>query len=263
MKFLKFNNLSRFSKIEHFITYRKGGCYNSPFSCFNLSLSTGGSEVITNRNILAKELKTELNNFVFQNQTASNNISIITSKNKGAGTIDYSTSIKNNDSLITNEQDIYITVLAADCVPILMYDAKKNIVAATHAGWQGTVKKIAQHTVLAMQSNFNSDVENIYVGIGPAIGKCCYEIGNDVAEIVKNNFSYYNKILSDKKNDKYYLDLQTANLLQLTEIGIPKKKIEITKICTFCENNLFFSARKKDLGRFASGIKLQKITNYE
>jgi YfiH family protein len=101
-------------------------------------------------------------------------------------------------------------VLQADCVPILFYDPNKKVIGIAHAGWKGTVSKIARNTVNAMNKNYNSKPKDIIAGIGPAIGPCCYEVKLDVVKKVEKSLDNGKEIII-VRDGKYYLDLWKAN----------------------------------------------------
>ncbi len=254
-----FNNLSNYSEIKHFVSSRNKKIGDKTFNNFNISLESNipAEEVIKNRNLLSDSVKIPLNNFVMQNQVHGDNILVITEKYRGKGTLNHSDAIQNSDGMITNKKNICLFLFAADCMPILFYDYKKNVIGAAHSGWKGTVLKIAQKTVLKMESEFNSDLKDIIVGIGPSISVRNYEIGENVVKEVEKAFGTKKRYLKFNKNtQKYHFDLWFAAKDQLLEVGIPKNNIEISGYCTFNNNDLFFSARKNNTGRFGAGIML-------
>jgi hypothetical protein len=126
----------------------------------------------------------------------------------------------------------------ADCVPIILADPVRLVVGIVHAGWHGTYKKIIKVAVEAMVNEFGSDKQKIESAIGPAIGSCCYRIGEDLAY----KFTSYKSAI-DKRDAKYYLDLKKANLLQMIEAGIDRRNIFVSDICT-SSNADFFSYRR-------------------
>jgi len=255
LELFKFKNLSLEKDIEHFITTKKGGFSKPPFEFNNMSLENSDTRTVENRKKLAKELNLNLENFVYQYQTHTDNITIIDQSHKGKGIIDINDAIQENDALITNKRKICLVVMAGDCVPILLYDRNLKIIAAIHAGWKGTVKKIPSKAVELLFEKYNSKPQDIIVGIGPSIGKCCYEIGDEVKKQIESNFQYSNKLLKfNPERQKYHFDLWLANKLQLVEIGISDENIEIAEICTKCNQNTYYSARTGDLGRFSAGI---------
>jgi len=165
--------------------------------------------------------------------------------------------------MVTNVPDICLTILVADCVPMLFYDPVKKAIGVCHAGWKGTLKSVALNTVKTMEKAFGSSPRDIMVGIGPgigpSIGPCCYKVGPEVISQVENVFqTKKGYIINEAKDGKGYFDLWKANLEQLLHAGIDRKNIEIAERCTCHEPDLFFSYRhqKGDTGRFAAGIML-------
>lgn len=155
------------------------------------------------------------------------------------------------DAIITDIKGISIGILTADCAPLLFLDSGKKVIAAVHAGWKGTASKIASKTVKMMIERFESRPQEIRVAIGPVIGACCYEVGQEVVDAVG-----YRGNASVQREDKWYLDLPRGNLLQLQEMGIAD--IDVSGICTSCRTDLFFSHRgeKGKTGRQLSFISL-------
>lgn len=155
------------------------------------------------------------------------------------------------DAIITDIKGISIGILTADCVPLLFLDSRNKVMAAVHAGWKGTASKIASKTVKMMIERFESRPQEIKAAIGPAIGACCYEVGQEVLDAVG-----YRGNASVQREGKWYLDLPRANLLQLQEMGVAD--IDVSGICTSCRTDLFFSHRgeKGKTGRQLSFISL-------
>jgi YfiH family protein len=157
------------------------------------------------------------------------------------------------DALVTDQPNVVLTILTADCVPILLYDRVRQAIGAVHAGWRGAHKGIVHKTLKVMSEAFGTDPADLIVGIGPAIGGCCYEVGGEVAM----HFEAYPDAITPKKNGKYLLDTKQINVQQLIEVGVPKSHIETSPICTLCEHERFFSYRAdKTAGRFMSCIML-------
>ncbi|MFD3156479.1 peptidoglycan editing factor PgeF [Haloimpatiens sp. FM7330] len=152
----------------------------------------------------------------------------------------YDGQIHQGDALITNNKGVAIGVFTADCVPVLIFDKKKKVIAAVHSGWKGTFNLIVSKTIDKMIQEYGSKIENIVIYIGPHISKCCYEIGNDVKEKFELNDLYGREVINDNK-----LDLTKCIDKQLRMKNILQKNIHIIKNCTFCDiNNNWFSYRK-------------------
>ncbi|MEK6657105.1 MAG: peptidoglycan editing factor PgeF, partial [Nitrospirota bacterium] len=152
------------------------------------------------------------------------------------------------DAHITDRHGIALGVVTADCVPVLLIDRKKRIVAAVHAGWRGTAKKILQKTVKKMSDSFGSKPEDMIAGIGPSIGQCCYEVDEKVIEPMQKEFGYLNRFSIQKKENKWHLDLQMMNKEQLIETGLMPYNINIVNLCTSCHSDLFYSYRRDGAG---------------
>jgi YfiH family protein len=253
--------MPNFYRFEHFksqarllqLVTTKSDAY--PYS-FSLALHTGEEKesIIHNRQKLVRKLQTKSNlHFIVANQTHSDIIRII-SEEKTQGWNSTHDAIQECDAMITDKPNIILSILTADCVPILLYDTKKNVVAAIHAGWKGTKAEITYKTVKKMQKFFNSKPEDIIAGIAPSIGSCCYEVGEDVA---KHFFQISHSFT--KKGEKYMLDLAYINKIQLLNSGLHTKQIEMSNVCTSCNVEHFFSYRKEKgcSGRFMSMIGLR------
>jgi YfiH family protein len=150
-------------------------------------------------------------------------------------------------------------VQTADCVPILLFDPEKKVVAAVHAGWRGTVSKILAKTVGQMVEKFDCQPSDIVAGIGPSIHMHAYEVGAEVVEAVQDNFGNSTALLKPSLTEgKAFFDLWEANKTILIESGIPEENIEVMGLCSFEHADLFYSARRDgiDTGRMVSGIRL-------
>ncbi len=221
---------------------------------FTLALHTNedSSIVLSNREQIAQSIGSEYS-FIVANQTHSDNIEIIDTK-ESRGWSSLQSAVEDCDGLITNQKGVVLTILTADCVPILLYDRVKEVVAIVHAGWRGTKMGIAMRCVAKMEEEFSSSPSDIVVGIAPSIGRCCYEVDEDVAS---HFFDYPNGVT--KRGEKYHLDLPLINQEQLISIGVAKESIEMSNICTSCSVDEYFSYRKEGgcSGRFMSLIGLK------
>jgi len=160
--------------------------------------------------------------------------------------------------MITNEPNLCLTLMAGDCVPLLFHDPIKKVIAGAHAGWRGTYKEIAKFTIKKMISEFGCVASDIIAGIGPSISQKNYEVDDKVYHEFENRFDNLSSIFNESnKKGKYYLNLWEANKQQLILAGLNEENIEISEMCTFEQNNLFFSARQGDEERFVAGIMLE------
>ena len=243
-----FKNLSKEKKCRHLVTQKES---SYPYS-FSLALHTEeeSSQIVENRDRIKKLFPNM--HFIVANQTHSANITII-EKSVESGWRSLEDAIEHCDALITNQTDIMLTILTADCVPILLFDPVERVVAAVHAGWRGTKEEILLKTVERMRESFNSNPVNIIAGIAPSIGECCYEVDWSVAEHFQKIQNAYTK-----KTNKYMLDLPHINKIQLLKSGVKIENIELSNICTSCKVESYFSYRKERgcSGRFMSMIGL-------
>lgn len=170
------------------------------------------------------------------------------------------------DALITKLKNICICISTADCVPILIYDTENNVIAAIHAGWRGTVKRIVEKTISKMRDEYNTNPEDCISLIGPSISKDRFEVGDEVYEVFRNeNFnmkeiaSLY-PVANNPGKQKWHIDLWAANRLQLIGAGIKDSNIGIVGICTYDNVDTYFSARKLGIcsGRIITGIMMTK-----
>lgn len=248
----RFENLSPFSEITHFVTERRGGVSLEEKSSLNLGKSVGDDPdaILENRRRLVNALRIGIEKLVIPHQTHTNHVESISTENIPP--------LNNTDALVTNKRGICLTVLAADCVPVLLYDPKQSVIAAVHSGWRGTTQKIVTQTILKMIQLYNCSPQDILAGIGPSIGPTSYEVGEEVIQAVISSFGENSQLLSPGDNGKGYLNLWKANQVQMEAMGIPLKNIEIAGICTFINHDQFFSARhsKNKGGRFSAGIML-------
>ena len=187
------------------------------------------------------------------------------------------------DGLVTATPGLLLGVQTADCLPIILVDSKRRAAGVFHAGWRGTVKRIVEKGVGEMHRCFGTRPEDLKAAIGPGIGGCCYEVGEEVRTKFESQFSYAAKLFhevkdSDPVREKYpllflsarapghgelppkiFLDLAEANRRQLLSVGVPAKRIAASPLCTNCRTDLLFSyrAEKAKTGRMmaVAGIR--------
>lgn len=249
--FYTFENLSAYPKLLHFVS--------------SGAMDIGYPDGIASGNMLyARQKLGEVVGFdakvmTLGHQVHSCHVVCVRQEDCGRGGRDRESRIPDTDALVTNLPGICLTVLSADCVPILLFDPEKEVIAAVHAGWRGTVAGIAAETVRTMQKEYGCRPETIRAGIGPSIGKCCFEVGKDVAERFLEAFRNTSSVVTTaEREEKYYVDLWEANRLFLISAGLSAGNIELALLCTRCHPGEFFSYRYNgnDAGRFGAGIML-------
>lgn len=175
------------------------------------------------------------------NNHASTPLRLYASYNSSPPHLLTSSPYDNTDALIASQSQIALALNFADCVPLIFYDPVKKIIASAHAGWKGTAAKIGVKTVQKMVNKFGCEAKDIIALIGPAIGRCCFEVKDDVKKQLLETIDKSNHPqLLDENN----LDLKLINKFQLLAIGV--KKIDVCEYCTSCQNELFFSYRKEN-----------------
>jgi purine-nucleoside/S-methyl-5'-thioadenosine phosphorylase / adenosine deaminase len=181
------------------------------------------------------------------------------------------------DASATNRPGLLLAVQTADCVPILLADLKRRAVAAVHAGWRGTLRRIVAKAIGKMQMQFGTKPADLLAAIGPSIGGCCYEVGTEVASEFRSQFAnaseWFDELRTgDEPNPLQWLnmappghqpppksvllDLRKANRAQLLDAGLRAQNIIVSDLCTACRRDLFFSYRKEagTTGRLLSAI---------
>ncbi|QEK11964.1 peptidoglycan editing factor PgeF [Crassaminicella thermophila] len=253
-------NFDNTGLVKSCFTSRVGGVSKDEYNSLNLGLKTCDKKenVINNYRLICEALDIPMSKLVCSDQVHGDNIKIVTEKDCGKGILKYS-DIIGVDALITNIKNVALVTVYADCVPIFLLDPMKKVIALIHAGWRGTVSKIAKKVVKKMMEEFNSKPEECLAAIGPSIGKCCYEVDKGVIDKFNENFTNLDKFVISKGNNKYMLDLWEANKIVLKEIGILERNIIISGMCTMCNKEIFFSYRKANgiTGRMAAIMELR------
>ncbi|MBI5127702.1 peptidoglycan editing factor PgeF [Candidatus Roizmanbacteria bacterium] len=160
------------------------------------------------------------------------------------------------DGVITKEEGAVLTVVTADCSPLVFVDKERGIIAVSHQGWRGSVKRMAQKIVEKMIDS-GADINSIKVAIGPAIGECCYDIDDDRYFEFREEFDGYTEKIFHHRGGKWHLNLSLLNYLLLVEKGVKKENIDFFPFCTKCDKEHFFSFRRdkrSDFGEMFSFI---------
>lgn len=211
-----------------------GGVSKTPYKSLNLAYHVHDNplDVDINRQILAK--KYGIKDIISMNQVHGVSIEAVNKKSK----------IPTCDGLITNQRNLALIVLVADCIPLLLYDKQNQAIGAIHAGRAGAFGNIAQKACEAMNEHFNT--KNLKAFLGASIMQCCYEIDGEVLKYAKDNFPNY------VKNN--YLDIRGIVKYQLQNLGI---EVISKEKCTSCDKNYFSYRRDGLVGRFAGIIALK------
>lgn len=230
LSYIKPVQLSTFSELIVAQSTRHGGVSPAPFSSLNLGGSTQDEteNVRENHRIFWESLEIDGASVAKSHQVHGTAVLLVEEPGRFEG----------YDALVTKRKNIVLAVTIADCTPILIYDNKKKVIAAIHAGWRGTVAGIVSKTVVAMQENYGSDPIDCYAFIGACIDECSFEVGQEVADEFDSEFKRF-----DSSIGKYFIDLKLANKAQLLEKGILEANIEVSPLSTVADNADFFSYR--------------------
>ncbi len=241
---IKSKLLSAFPEIVFGMSTKLGGYDNPPYYN-NLSYYVGDFRDIvqSNRDEFFDKLGIKSQRLAIPQQIQGDNIEVI----------DEPGTYSDVDALITEENDIYLVVSTADCLPVAVYDKSKKVIANIHSGWRGTEKKIVTKAVKKMMTKFGSKPENMVVFIGPGINRHNFEVGPEVAEL-------FDKKYIEESDGKFYVDLLANVKDQLKELGIIDDNIECCDLCTYDEEEYLHSHRrdKTKSGRMFSVIGMKE-----
>ncbi len=239
--------------VTHGFSTRQGGLSDPPYASLNLGTHTGDEleRVQQNRQRLCNALGLDPAALVTAEQVHGDHVQVV-------GAADAGKLFPATDAMITRERMALMT-LHADCVPVLIYDPRTPAVGVAHAGWRGTVLKIAPKTIAAMGTVFGTQPADCLVGIGPSIGPCSYEVDAKVMAEFQAAFAYWQDLAEEKDAAHWYLDLWEANRQSIIGAGVPEENITLSGMCTQCNQDMLFSYRGEHgiTGRLAAVIKLK------
>jgi YfiH family protein len=244
LEVLRFANLSQLRGVVHAITTRRGGISQGRCESLNTSYSVGDLSTNVDENLrrAAESIGSRREDLFAAYQVHGRDVTIVEPDTPPR---------PRSDVLITRAPEKTLMMRYADCTPVLLADPKQRVIAAVHAGWRGSAVRAAGAAVSALHEVFGSCPRDIIAGIGPAIGPCCYTVGEDVVAA----FSDRPDLVKSGK-----LDLWEANRQALLEAGVATEHIEVAGICTRCESDRFFSHRAnggQPAGRFAALIRIE------
>jgi YfiH family protein len=294
VRYLQFGHFQQFPELIHGSFTRLGGVSETPIEGLNVSVSSGDAleNVIRNRLLVLKSLQIEQYPCATIWMVHGSNVAVLDGDGwddwrndwpyrsydvDGEELIWTSRPRRKADAIITRKRGVTLAMSSADCVPILLYDPMQRAIGLAHAGWRGTARGIAAITINAMREQFDSRPEDIYAGIGPSIGPCCYEVSEDVRRLFYGEQDFedipvderYRNLVREsavfftKEYPAYstlQLDLWETNRKQLLLAGLLPEHIELPDVCTCCEKERFYSHRGEQgkAGRFPSVLALRR-----
>ena len=235
------------------VSLRHGGVSAPPYASLNLAEHVGDdpNAVAANRAILFQ--KTDLTDLRYCRQVHGTDVINVSDHAPSPSTLP-----PEADALVTAQPDVALAIFTADCVPIFIVDAKTPAIGIAHAGWRGTLACIAIKTLARMETLFGTTAANCQIHLGPSIQKCCYTVS---AELLTQFTDHFGSTVANGRN----LSLQSANVNQLVDIGLPTAAISVSPFCTGCRTDLFYSHRAENghTGRMISFLKLNRSIDNE
>ncbi len=232
------------SFVRHGFSTRLGGVSEGTFSSMNLGFGRGDADEAVQENYrrFCAAIGVEVTDVVLSAQTHTTNVYIATAADRGRG-ITRPRGYTDVDGLVTNEPGLVLCTHYADCVPLFFVDPVKRAVATSHGGWRGTVGGIAQKTVERMVTEYGSSPADILVGIGPSIGRCCFEVDTPVYAAFAELDFFDKDCYTDDGNGKYHIDLWEVNRRYAVNAGVKAENITVTDVCTKCHPDILWSHR--------------------
>jgi len=244
-----FEQLAGYSVVAH-VTARHGGVSPEPWKSLNFSTARGDTQerVRENRRLLGEALGYDYQQRVYCQQPHGTGIAKVDANDLGICQM-------GSDGAVTDSPQVPISLIFGDCVPVLLYDPAKQVLAAVHAGWRGTVNGAAAAALWSMVAGYGTNPADVLACIGPSIGPESYEVGDEVVEMARAKLANADALLTWPRgeNERPHFDLWEANASQLVEQGVLREKVEVAGIDTARRTDDFFShrAEKGKCGLFA------------
>ena len=242
--YYSFPAFDRLGFVRHGFSTRLGGVSQGTFASMNLSFTRGDDPAAVRENFdrFCAAIRVQAEEVVISAQTHTANVKIVTAQDRGRG-ITREKEYTDVDGLITNDPNVVLCTQYADCVPLFFVDPVRRVVATSHAGWRGTAAGIAAVTVEKMVEAFGCRREDILAGIGPSIGKCCFEVDTPVYDAFCKVPVFDAGCFTADPGDKFHINLQEVNRRWMLRSGIQPEHITVTDLCTKCRPDVFWSHR--------------------
>ena len=239
--------------LEAVVTTRVGGVSAGRYASLNLSLNVGDdpAAVLANRRRAAATLGATPADLVFCEQVAGSGVAVVTAADRGRGADSSAAAIVGTDALITTESGPVLVIMVADCVPIVLFDPTRRILACVHAGWTGTVRGVTSAAVERLRT-LGCHPADLLVGIGPSIHPDRYQVGADVVDAARLTFGpHLDDVVHPDGTGAWTFDLWRANLMQLIAAGVPAEQVQIAALDTGPGTPFFSHRSEGPCGRFA------------
>lgn len=261
LKYISFDLLEGSGVVIHAFTTRHGGISDGPFDTLNLGMHVGDrlEAVLENRNRVCTALGFKIEDMVCGQQVHGDGVHVVTGTDRGRGVYDEEQAIPDADALITDRPGLLLSSYYADCVPIMVLDPVKRAIGLIHAGWKGTVLKIAAKALKTMEKTYGTNPADCLAVVAPSIGPCCYEVDSPVIDAAKRGGFDVRLYARSTAPDRWKLDLPRMNRDVLTASGLNPGAVVVAGLCTSCHPELFFSYRGQSgrCGRMASLMALK------
>jgi len=247
LPFFETPEIARIKWVRHGFMTRQGGLSPPPYESLNVGNTHGylSEDVTKNRDLIATAFGFDRNRLVMLRQVHQDRILVLKEPfHTPPSSLEY-------DAMVTNLPSLFLGIRTADCLPILIADRSKKVIAAIHAGRSGTALHITSKVLKAMRDEFGCSRGDLLIAMGPSIGPCCYEIDQQVFQSEWKPFS------ASAGEGKWMVDLTRINNHQMEKEGIARDQIVRVDLCTRCNSDLFFSYRKE--GRRSTGRQLSFI----
>lgn len=240
---------------------RMGGFSRGPYSTLNLGLHVGDDPqaVLSNRASFCAALGLNHRDLVACAQVHGTAMALVGPDDRGRGAFDPGGAVPGVDGLATDVPGVPLVTFYGDCVPLFVFDPVRPAIALVHAGWRGTLDRIAARAVSLMREHFGASPERMLVGIGPSIGACCYTVGPEVAQMFARQFGPAAEVRPHPGEGGWRLDLALLNRRILEAAGVRSEQIDTAPWCTSCHPEEFFSHRASRgiTGRMAAVMALE------
>lgn len=228
--------------VRHAFTTRFGGVSRGEFSSLNLGSNRGDEPEAVRENYrrLCALMGVGIDGMAVTNQVHGNEVRIVTQEDRHVclSQVPYEA-----DGLVTNVKGLPILCMVADCVPVLLWDGEHSVAGAIHCGWRSSVGDILKNALDKMVS-LGAEPGSIRAAIGPSIGRCCFETDDDVPQAIEKYLGGDTLGLFDRRDDgKTMVDLRAANARRLMQLGVEADNIDISRECTVCSHEKYWSHR--------------------
>lgn len=229
-------------RLRHGFSTRIGGASEGPFESLNLSAKREPNQKNVQENFrrMGEALGVTLGSMVICHYAHGTRAERVKKEHRGMGIL-RPNQLPECDGIVTGDKDVTAVSLHADCNALFFADVKGRAVGVCHAGWRGTLGGMTRSMINKLKEEFGVLPEEVLVGIGPAIGPCCFEVQDDVAQPFVDAFGSEIRIWRDGRQ---YLDLWLALGIQLMEEGVPPENVTFAELCTHCHPELFYSHRR-------------------